>query len=448
MSQQQLKMNLEVREHPRKGRCLFTMQLFRAGEVVFEEEPLLLVVAPENCLSTCAFCIRSLSAGKSNITCLHCNQACFCSPSCAQQAASTSWSHGPDICRAYQVASRQAMPCEDLAVYRFLVHALKLREIQGTDPDGRYQRLCSLVGAPSAADAATVQRLIPLLEHALGGLQQVPGLTPEELAALVRKEQLNSYGIMADPWSDGERRIKGSGLYQKCALINHECNPNTARCDVFDGTSVRMTLRAMHDLPPGSEVTISYCPLSWSYEERQQQCRSVYGFICNCPRCQAECLRLRSRRTVDDSSEWETESSSDAMEEDDGGAEAQTQEGASTSNKVKADEDNDDEDEPNSYLIDLPPNTEEGPLDPTYLQIYLMKYACSRPQCYGTLVPLPSSSLPSQLRSPNVPTLPASALPEGAMNEPSQLFECNVCCFQRTEEQFLVELEQGSGHNH
>jgi SET and MYND domain-containing protein len=90
-----------------------------------------------------------------------------------------------------------------------------------------------------------------------GSLQQIPGLNPEELAALVRKEQLNSYGIMAAPGLDGERRVKGSGLYQQCALINHECNPNTARCDHFDGMSVRMTLRAMHDLPPGDTLTAS-----------------------------------------------------------------------------------------------------------------------------------------------------------------------------------------------
>ncbi len=42
----------------------------------------------------------------------------------------------------------------------------------------------------------------------------------------MRKEQLNGYGVMAAPSGpDGERRVRGSGLYQRCALVNHECNP-------------------------------------------------------------------------------------------------------------------------------------------------------------------------------------------------------------------------------
>jgi hypothetical protein len=77
---------------------------------------------------------------------------------------------------------------------------------------------------------------------------------PEELAALLRKEQLNGYGVLAPHGPSGERRLRGSGLYPNCSLINHECNPNVARFDAFDSGSVRMTFRAMHDLPPGEEL--------------------------------------------------------------------------------------------------------------------------------------------------------------------------------------------------
>ena len=60
-----------------------------------------------------------------------------------------------------------------------------------------------------------------------------PGAAPpaglEELSALVRKEQLNSYGVMAEPGPGGERRLRGSALYHQCSLVNHECNPNMAR---------------------------------------------------------------------------------------------------------------------------------------------------------------------------------------------------------------------------
>lgn len=86
---------------------------------------------------------------------------------------------------------------------------------------------------------------------------------------------------------EGERRIRGSGIYAHCSLINHECAPNITRFDYFDSArpdSTSVHFRAMHDLPGGTEVVQSYCPLNWTFEERQQQCAEVYGFQCNCPR--------------------------------------------------------------------------------------------------------------------------------------------------------------------
>lgn len=187
-----------------------------------------------------------------------------------------------------------------------------------------------------------------------------------EAAALLRKEQLNSYGVLAtrrqaaaagagagsgaagrgagcregsgagcsqpvsgggggeEDAQDGERHLRGSAIYAQAALINHECLPNVARYDSFDapapapspslpcqggstasgsggtagaggcrssggssaGGSTHVVFRALHDLPPGTEVTTSYVPLHWGLRERQAQCREVYGFACTCPRCQ------------------------------------------------------------------------------------------------------------------------------------------------------------------
>ena len=83
-----------------------------------------------------------------------------------------------------------------------------------------------------------------------------PSASTEELAALVNKEQLNGYGVMAACGPEGERRTRGSGLYHQASLTNHECNPNMARFDAFDGTSVRLAFRAMHDLPAGGLVGV------------------------------------------------------------------------------------------------------------------------------------------------------------------------------------------------
>lgn len=54
--------------------------------------------------------------------------------------------------------------------------------------------------------------------------------------------------------TDGERCLRGSALYARASLINHECNPNIARFDAFDQQgpgSTHVSFRAMHDLPQG-----------------------------------------------------------------------------------------------------------------------------------------------------------------------------------------------------
>ena len=87
--------------------------------------------------------------------------------------------------------------------------------------------------------------------------------------------------------------MRGSGIYGRASLLNHDCLPNTARFDGFDaptplGTPGDASLRfvALHDIPAGEELTASYFPLTCTYEERQQRCRDVYGFECRCARCQ------------------------------------------------------------------------------------------------------------------------------------------------------------------
>jgi SET domain len=139
----------------------------------------------------------------------------------------------------------------------------------------------------------------------------------------------------------GERRIRGSGIYAQASLVNHECLPNVGRVDDFDADSENRThiaLRTLHALPAGEQIFASYTPLHWELSVRQQQCQEVFGFQCCCPRCLCE-------RDLDD----ETHSNSDHG--------------------------------------DLQQSSDVEPADPGYVQIFLLKYVCSQASCFGTLVP-------------------------------------------------------------
>ena len=58
----------------------------------------------------------------------------------------------------------------------------------------------------------------------------------------------------------GERQVRGGGIYPRAALVNHDCLPNLARFDCFDapaaaaqapGANTAIQLRALHVIPPG-----------------------------------------------------------------------------------------------------------------------------------------------------------------------------------------------------
>ncbi len=62
---------------------------------------------------------------------------------------------------------------------------------------------------------------------------------------------------------------------------------------------------------------------------------------------------------------------------------------------------------------------DQGPLDPTYLQLYLLKYVCPVPDCFGTLA---------------------------AQAPGSGMLQCSVCGGVRSENDFMSELDTHDHH--
>ncbi|MED6270724.1 hypothetical protein CHARACLAT_013257, partial [Characodon lateralis] len=84
--------------------------------------------------------------------------------------------------------------------------------------------------------------------------------------------------------SDAELQEIGVGLYPSLSLLNHDCRPNCVM--VFEGT--RLQLRAVQDISPKEELTISYIETLSLAEERQRQLDEQYHFICCCKRCDSK----------------------------------------------------------------------------------------------------------------------------------------------------------------
>lgn len=437
-----------------------------------DELPILLSLYDDAKELACARCLAPLGGGGGAPTgCPSCRQVAFCSPACAAAASQEPWVHAPATCEAYArglaalpessdtaaaaSAAAAATTTEARSALRFLIQALALRALAQqhqsspattttTTSDGasRYARLMSLCVAggseAAAAAAATARALLPALAAAVGGHAAVP--PEEEVAALLSREQANSFAVEQTPVEQAERasrrlsraaaaaaatatpvpcrrRLLGGALYAQASLVNHECLPNVARFDDFAEYAHpqgRLKLVALHTLPKGTELALCYVPLRWPRSARRAHCARVYGFSCACARCALEAREdvfasAREGGDEEDASEWETDE-----EEEEGEWDEEEEEGEDEGMEEAAAAAEDE-----AAATAPPPTTEEQEaMDPTYLHLFLLKYACGRKGCTGgTLAP---------------------ERPGG-----DAALRCNACGARRTEAEFLAELQQG-----
>uniref|UniRef100_A0A383WD32 SET domain-containing protein n=1 Tax=Tetradesmus obliquus TaxID=3088 RepID=A0A383WD32_TETOB len=475
---------VEVRALPGRGRGLVTTRQVEAGEAVLVEEPLLLTVSQEAKDNACAHCLCWLERCTGAVRCQACHQAAFCSPQCQQQAAAKPWVHADATCRAYaQLPLLLPGDAEGQASLRFLIQAAGLKHssgaansssaasscsVGGHEQLSGYAALMALVGEPSPAVMAQAAVLQPALCQALGDAS-CSVLSVQEAASLLAKEAANSFGLLAPLGQQGSgdgtaaggdagaRVLRGGALYPTCALLNHECLPNVARFDALDAavdgrwpaqwpgqpaahgsssssaghaSSTAVVMRALHALPPGSEVTLSYFPLHWELRERQAQAQQVYGFTCGCPRCQLEASpewQQQADDDEDDGSGWET---------DDGGEDSEAAAG-DAADAAGSSSDHDMEESEHQQQLQLQqlraairaaavtaaaaaaaasgtPLQPPEPLDASYLSLFMLKYVCPVQGCFGTMAALRGSNA----------------------------CECSVCGALRSEAEFLAGLEQ------
>ncbi|KAG6501434.1 hypothetical protein ZIOFF_041314 [Zingiber officinale] len=172
------------------------------------------------------------------------------------------------------------------------------------------------------------------------------------------------------------------GIYPNASFFNHDCLPNACRFDYVDQARENNTdivVRAIHDIPVGREVCLSYFPVTWRYLERQTRLMEDYGFRCECDRCVVE-------------KDWSDDDDEDGEEKEDEDEEGMEEEDEAMENMDTTGEDGEDGNFPHAY--------------------FFVRYVCDRENCGGTLAPLP-------------PTADGS---------PSNLMECNVCGMLKTED--------------
>jgi hypothetical protein len=80
-------------------------------------------------------------------------------------------------------------------------------------------------------------------------------------------------------------------LFPEVARINHACRPNAhAR---FHPKTLHMDIKALRDIKPGEEISISYGKIDMKHAERQALYKQAWGFTCTCEMCTADAYAIK-----------------------------------------------------------------------------------------------------------------------------------------------------------
>ena len=63
----------------------------------------------------------------------------------------------------------------------------------------------------------------------ISGVPSTEVMDLQTVSTLLGIEATNSFGVMAATECHGDRSLRGTGIYPKAAVFNHECLPNLAR---------------------------------------------------------------------------------------------------------------------------------------------------------------------------------------------------------------------------
>ncbi|XP_019746564.1 histone-lysine N-methyltransferase SMYD3 isoform X1 [Hippocampus comes] len=270
---------LERFASPGKGNGLRATTAIKSGKLLFSTDPL------ASCVSTKVakdVCHRCFARHETLLRCSQCKMARYCNITCQKQA----WSDHKRECKCLQ-SILPRIPTDSVRLAARIIFALM------NPAKSRTEELYSLNEHESHLSSMPEQKkqglsqLASMLEIYLQ--QEVPELALEMTSALpqscgqpldlIAKVTCNCFTI-----SDGELQEIGVGLYPSLSLLNHDCRPNCVM--VFEGT--KLHLRAVRDIKPTEELTISYIETLSLTEERQKQLEDQYHFTCRCQKCDSQ----------------------------------------------------------------------------------------------------------------------------------------------------------------
>ncbi|XP_038557424.1 histone-lysine N-methyltransferase SMYD3 [Micropterus salmoides] len=264
---------------PGKGNGLRATARNKKGELVYSAEPLACCVSNKLARDVCHHCFTRRGT---LLRCSQCKMARYCNVTCQRQA----WPGHKRECKCLQRLLPR-IPTDSVRLAAKLIFALLSPSKSSSEELYTLEEHESHLSSMSEQKKQGLSQLASMLELYLQ--QEVPDLAQEMTSALppscqeplslIAKVTCNCFTI-----SDGELQEIGVGLYPSLSLLNHDCRPNCVM--VFEGT--KLQLRAVRDINPEEELTISYIETLSLTEDRRRQLEAQYHFTCHCQRCDSQ----------------------------------------------------------------------------------------------------------------------------------------------------------------
>ncbi|KAM9817541.1 histone-lysine N-methyltransferase SMYD3 [Neosynchiropus ocellatus] len=258
---------------PGKGNGLRAKAAVRRGDVLAEAEPLACCVSTRESARVCHHCF---TRRETLSRCSSCKSARYCNVTCQKRA----WPRHKRECRCLR-GLLPRVPTDAVRLTARLVFALSSPGESRPEDLYSVEEHLSHLASMSQQKRDGLSLLASMLQLYLqpeeGDLSALPPPCQDPLD-LIAKVTCNCFTI-----SDEELREVGVGLYPSFSLLNHDCRPNCVL--MFEGP--RAQLRAVRDVRPGEELTISYIETLLDSEGRQKQLQEQFHFSCSCCRCRS-----------------------------------------------------------------------------------------------------------------------------------------------------------------
>ncbi|XP_042235023.1 SET domain-containing protein SmydA-8-like [Homarus americanus] len=254
-----------IRWSPLYGRYLVAGRDIAAGEVILQEQPLL-IVPKAGSEPTCLACMKPLKHDW--FGCNKCSGP-MCSPHCDGNC------HGTEECNLLRRLSLKEAPQVEILIKELSIILGPLRALLLIERSPAVKNI--FLAFQSHKDERKKMQIGRFVEHIAAVMHTHLGLDlkSEAIHHLCGVLDTNAFEVTLD------NIRRGRAIFVAASMMNHSCIPNAQRW-YSDG---KMTVRAAIDIPKGAPVLINYTQALWGTRARNAHLSGCKMFTCQCKRC-------------------------------------------------------------------------------------------------------------------------------------------------------------------